>query len=347
MGERAVNAPHPLGHGQPRGADLCYATEPLSESDLPAVQALFQGVFQHPLPASVWHWKYAAGRGVGLGLRSPRNPGGLIAHYGGTWRRLRRPGGAVHTVAHLGDVMVAPEARAVFSRKGPFGQLTADFVARWLSGDARSADAGFGFPNARHMRLGELLGLYTPIDTMWQINGPTAVQPARASRVVALDWAAPSTDATLDQLWQHLAASIADMAVPERPAAWWRHRFAHHPTHTHHAAWLTDGHQPIAALVLRHVDATRVELLDWLGAADHTADVFGAAAHLGASLGAANVQAWVSEAICQRTWPLANWRSEIACPIGLTRALPGHAEYLAPEALHGRCWMTGGDTDFR
>ncbi len=350
-----MNAPplHLHAAAQPR---LRYTTVALDAADATDTRALFAQVFGQPMSPELWHWKYADGRGMALGVRDTQSPqADLVAHYGGTLRVLHTPQ-AEHTVAHLGDVMVAPRARAVFSRRGPFGDMTAQFIQRFLSGPQRRADAGFGFPNGRHMRLGQHLGLYAPVDEMCQVT-LDASAAADLDLEPFADWTAFSaaTVQQLDLLWQRQASALRaqGMSVAGRGADWWRHRFAHHPHHSHLPLWwLGAGGEVQAALVLRLVDAQHIELLDWLAPPELGLGVLQAAAQAAHGAKRAQVSAWISRSALQAMgWDDSHLPSgmqvQTACPIGLTLAPAGSASHLPPASLGRGLWATGGDTDFR
>ncbi len=207
------------------------------------VRALFAQVFGQPMAASLWHWKYGDGRGVATGARECAS-GRLLAHYGGTQRAFVCAGQALAAV-QVGDVMVQPGARGVLSRSGPFAVATRRLLDLHI-GQGLAFDFGFGFPNARAGRLGELLGLYRPACEVLAVHWPALdaaqlAQARRGARLCTLDWGDAGASARrLDALWQRLARSpeAAPCVLGRRDAAWWRHRYANHPDAPYRCLWV-------------------------------------------------------------------------------------------------------------
>ncbi|MBK6295889.1 MAG: GNAT family N-acetyltransferase [Rhodoferax sp.] len=120
------------------------------------MRELFQVVFGTPMSDALWHWKYANGRGVAMGVWNVQDE--LVAHYAGFPRQVLMFGKPV-TAMQMGDVMVRPNERGTLSRKGPFFLATSAFLTRYVGYD-QAALLGYGFPNDRHMQLGAKRGLY-------------------------------------------------------------------------------------------------------------------------------------------------------------------------------------------
>lgn len=331
----------PAGPGQ-------WPLVPVTQADLADVQALFIRIFGHELSQQVWHWKYGDGRGLAVGMRD--QSGQLVAHYGGTLRPVSCGVGRVATAAQVGDVMVAPEVRDVWARFGPFGRVARDFIDRYL-GSGRGEVFGFGFPNVRHMRLGQRLGLYSPLDEVraltWSVAdfGPGA----GAGDLMPVDWADSATVPLLSDLGRTLHAQWTGLLAPVRDGFWWRHRFANHPEHVYACFWWVPhgGGIPEGALVLRQVESgRRWELMDWIGTAEACSKMLPAALSFVRGQGAQELFLWATQAALESLRPSAclPFKNELACPLAST-----HAQLLgrAVGEWGGRTWFTGGDTDFR
>lgn len=325
---------------------------------------LFLRVFGHPISPGLWRWKYGAGRGGAVGARSPE--GNLLAHYGGTRRELVVFGHRVLAV-QIGDVMVAQEGRAALSHKGPFGIVVQAFMSKHI-GAINSALLGFGFPNARHMRLGERLGHYAQVDRIvelsWTVKPsvqyqqlPTVYQ--QAASVHALDWADPTTPVRIGKLWDAMRHELNGWVVASRDVDWWRHRFANHPEHRHAYFWVNkdEGSEISGAMVLRIHD-TKVpegvvwELMDWIAAPAHAQTIVRAAMDALASAGGGRLTNWCSSGVRQLLASTSPHVQEV-CAVGITIPKNGITypigDVLSPsiEDLRGKWWLTSGDTDFR
>ncbi len=337
----------------------------LDQADWPEIRALFAQVFGGDMSPALQAWKYADGRGVSNGVRD--GGGALVAHYGGGFRPVVA-GGQACTAVQMQDVMVAPVARDVLARFGPFGRMSRAFIERHV-GPNQAAQFGFGFPSGRHMRLGQHLRLYWPLERMWQWRWGASCAfgetPGPAWQVQPLDWASQSELGELDALCAEVRAGMPDVLMAVRDAAWWRHRFANHPGHRYTTVWLSrPGQLRAAVAVLRQGDMGaelpqppapgapvqpvpgQWELMDWLALPGAEQGLLPTVHGWAMAQGASALTLWAT----QRA--VAGWSQavqtaggrELACEVAVT-----HAQVLGQPVDHwrGRAWMTGGDTDFR
>jgi hypothetical protein len=321
----------------------------LTEADWPDIRQLFAEVFGSTLTPAMQAWKYGGGRGVGMGVRD--GTGTLVAHYGGGYRPLAS-NGVVCTAIQMQDVMVSPTARDVLARFGPFGRLTRAFIQNRV-GPQQGVPFGFGFPSARHLKLGNRLDMYRALETVWSFRWDTAhpVQTLAADvRLQPLDWGNPADLAALDALAQRHATLLEDMLMPVRDPAWWRHRYANHPQHVYAVRWLylPDEAAPVAAMVVRQFEPGQDwELMDWLVATPVAHGMLlPVLLRWAAQDGVPGVALWASHATVAQ-WSVAALGAahrSPACEMAVT-----HDVVLSHPVAHwaGRVWVTGGDTDFR
>lgn len=334
---------------RPQAAEVLHTDWPLidiGEADAERVCELFAEVFGTTMSRALWHWKYGDGRGTGVGLVHP--DGHLIAHYGVALREMEWAGGVVRAV-HAGDVMVAPRVRHVFSRQGPFGRLTAGIIDKCF-GPNGFAEFGFGFPNARHIRLGSKLGYYWCLERVWELHWrtPPAVPPGFESQ--AEPWGVQATYDRLQAVFG--AAAPADPAGlrPRRDADVWRHRFANHPHigYQLHIVRRTDNAQPCGAFVLKAAAAEGApwELMDWTVAPGGVEAVVALAMQAVRAQGGPGLLLWASTAVVDALPPalVAGAERQLACEVASAQA-----EVLGrpAQAWQGKVWLTGADTDFR
>jgi hypothetical protein len=323
---------------------------------------LFQHVFGHPLSERLWRWKYDDGRGVAVGARAP--DGALLAHYGGTFRTILFFGHPALTV-QVGDVMVAREGRALLSHKGPFGMVMQGFLKQHI-GVGRGPVLGFGFPNARAMRLGVLLDQYVRVDTVHELSWPVE-KPVNHWRqrlfgafVSPVDWSDSSTAATLDTLWARMSRDLAGCIVPVRDSKWWSHRYANHPDYHYECFWVRSRwpvRRTLGAVVLRaHQSATTSgsvgvwELMDWLCPVADTQAMLQAAKDVVLARGGASLMGWFSSAARAQ---FSGAAAQEVCAVSVTAPSNGRDYALGREgsssvtSLGNKWWLTSGDTDFR
>lgn len=206
-----------------RGAD---GPRLLQESDWPQVEALFANVFGHALPRPLTAWKYAAGRGLSIGMSHgvatdgpavaqapvPGNAPGsvgsdpdspLLAHCGLVFREVLAFGQPIQA-AQLVDLMVAPAARGRLVRQAsPFAQVVGHALAQLGSDrNPRNPDrVAFGFPSQRAMRLAEHLGLVREIDQVHELSW----SPLPGPLPQALDGDDADLLPVVDALWHQLS----------------------------------------------------------------------------------------------------------------------------------------------
>lgn len=312
----------------------------IHEADQPAVNQLFSTVFGQTITPEFWRWKYGNGRGDAVGLWQD---GQLIAHYGGMLRHIYCDG-VMETASQSCDVMVAPSARGGLSRKGPLLLTSATYLEQFV-GYGRPCLLAYGFPNDRAYRLPYKLGLYSqPVTQVNELSWKASTSPYRLWGTRPLDMENPEHATIVDNLWETMLQEMGSLAIGIRNAAYWTHRYQHHPLHTYrlllvrHRFW----HTPLAALVVKH-DVGRLELLDWVGPIKHSARIIAAGCQCAAESGAGELYLWGST-------PVADSLS-VTCPQikDLNVQVPTNAWTDGPpiSVLEGRLWLTGGDTDFR
>ena len=149
------------------------------------------------------------------------------------------------------------------------------------------------------------------------------------------------------------AAPLARQCVlPQRDAAWWRHRFGNHPQAPYRCFWVHRrwSNQLLGAVALRppaHPGGPW-ELLDWLAPPERMAAMVAAARALCQQQGASGMMGWLSEPLATRLLAqrgLADGQTQPACSASMTLR---RAPWLAGSDLSPLWWwLTGGDTDFR
>ena len=324
----------------------------LGIAEMPEIRTLFAQVFGHSMSDALWRWKYDAGRGIATGTRDEQ--GRLLAHYGGTARALQVNGVAVSAV-QLGDVMVAAQARGILSRRGPFATAATAFLQHHIGSPGAYA-LGFGFPNQRHTRLGEKLGLYNALGNVQELSWTcektrTSLFFGADSHSTPLDWSDARTDNLLNGLWRALSQDARGFVIPRRDAPWWRHRFANHPEGPYRCWWVHGSwsRRLLGAIALRPggQPGANWEILDLLGPTKHWHAML-CAARLLAQQGAADrLTGWFSDAVVNivRSRDVGSIAaSQVACPHCVTRQRsPEWADVVTTQPW----WLTGGDTDFR
>jgi hypothetical protein len=343
------------------------------------VRALFRDSFGHEAPLGWFDWKYQVQRGVSRQLLDSH--GQLIAHYAGFPRRMiglaqhlvEGSPEALDTVSEfevlqIGDVMVAPRHRGVFGRRGSFAALARDFIDEHVGSQEPIANRSYrwiyGFPNDRHLKIGEYLGLYAPVASMhelvWPIS-PLQYRMSHEANPIRLVADRLLQDQTSFDAWSRKAVEALvktrGVCTGRRNALWWDQRFGGHD-HYHLFGYAKKDSliekvdawgsslKGIFALRFHQRGAQRsAELLDMMADLDTWSETLRCAMHCAADGGAHEMRCWISRpaaSFFETISELANVQTNIeTLPFLLASGI-----WSAP-SLHDQLWVMGGDTDFR
>ena len=302
-------------------------------------QELFEATFGYATNARHFRWKYRDAKHPGIGLRDAA--GKLIAFYGGMPRHISYLGTAAMAV-QIGDVMVHPSAQGILSRNGPFRRSCATYIERAI-GSGRAHLLGFGFPEARALRLAEKQQLYACVDEIHELAWTTQ-QPGR-NWLYAVRPLQAGQYGQIDRLWTEMAAHFHDAIIGVRDAAWFDARYRQHPE-TPYTLWLIQHRltrKPIAAFVLRERADDSMELIDLVSSPQHFNLVVDAARRHAARRGKKRVMAWITRSQTPRWADTHPQTHDTGVRVPISVITPGPAI----EEVRNRWWLMGGDTDFR
>lgn len=308
---------------------------------LDEVCPLFERCFDVPFSAAVWQWKYGDGRGRAVGARQH---GELIAHYGGAPREIRYFGTPSRAI-QICDVMVLPEHRSFVSRDTLFFKAAATFLEQQI-GNCAEHLLGFGFPNARVLKVACRLGLYDVTDSFIELHYPrVGSADADGLRVLPLALASEDCRAVVEPCWQRMARSLQAAIVGVRDLDYLQYRYCRHPLwaqggYESLVVWAEDADAPVAIVVLKGLGQERL-LMDIVGAVQDMPAALEAvrrtlaASQLGLQARITRAQA---EALHLPGTQVHELDIEIPCNVW-TRG-PSAA------TLAGAWWLTAGDMDF-
>jgi hypothetical protein len=291
------------------------------------------------MSAALWEWKYGDGRGCAVGAR---RSGRLVAHYGGTLRRVvifGKEGVALQVC----DAMVDRAERAVMTKSGVMHQVTATFleIYQGLAG----IPVAFGFPNARAMGLGTRLGLYAEVGAMQEVRWPALpARPRLRTRLRHVDPGRPEDREAVNRLWEAMRRDLSGALAVVRDWDYLAYRYLDHPEHRYEVLLVTSrlAGKLLGVLVLRR-HATEVELLDFIAPLERRSLLVEQARRCAGLWGVPTVYCWMSRQHAQ--WLAAdNGRVN-----DLDIRIPTNAwvrQDLTVAQLQDRWWLTSGDTDF-
>jgi hypothetical protein len=124
------------------------AVRPTREGDLPGLDALFRASFGHPLSAAAWQWKYRALPGESRSMVAVDGAGTVLAHAGTVSLAARWRGGE----GGIWQLVDFAGAAAGAGLRPPLVGLGRELLAGLPA--AGDTPWMFGFPSARHFRLG-------------------------------------------------------------------------------------------------------------------------------------------------------------------------------------------------
>ena len=321
-------------------AGRAYRLREIAAEDAPAVLALFKEVFGERPPEGWYAWKYGAAGLDGRALGLWDEDGRLVAHYAGFPRRLLWHGRPVAGI-QIGDVMVAPHERGRLMRQGPFFCVCQTFYQHWIGAD-KAFTVSYGFPNARHMRLGVHLGFYQDRGSVHSWVWPAQAQ--RLSwfwRVREVQPSDPGFDAWIDAAWLALQRAMPDRVLGVRDAAHLRARFVARPGVAYRFFQVSRrGFGPGAVAVLR-ADGETLRWLDFIGPLNAFAVTAQAIQGVAADWGLLRVETWAAGAASDALRTAGGRLSGEAARFALAR--PSHCP---DETLATAGWWLAGDTDF-
>ncbi len=307
-------------------------------ADFEDIKRLFQDTFKQPLHEAVWHWKYRYASSPGYMVTEGDD---VVGFCGGAPRRGMVKG-APATLAQLGDVMVDRRQRGVLTKTGPFYRSVYGFLTEKI-GKGRDFPYGFGFPNRRHLRVGERQNLYAATDRILE-----AQWPAKSADFALTPWTGDAQQGQrIDQLWLKMQGYLGAYLVGIRDQEWLRFRFLEKPL-DHYQIWFVSQPEqtetPLGVIVLKdHPDNGHMELLDFIGEPEASHQLLAAAQQLALKNGREKVLSWLSGNVYA-------WLETPDASVEPTEVfVPGNAlddpEHLAESK--GCWWLMGGDSDFR
>lgn len=336
-----------LSSGRKRGVAIYRKAESggsrLMHTDFIAIDALlglFKSCFDTEMSSALWDWKYGDGRGEGVVLVS--DSGTLVGHYGGITRDIEYFRAPVRA-AQVGDVMVLPSERGILKRHGAFYRMMTAYSEAQV-GYGTPHLLGVGFPNTRHMRLAERLGLYAGVDTMIEFRW--AARPVR--RPLGLLFREISQDSWrdlhpfADTMWQRMKSDFSDSIIGVRDGHYIRHRYLEHPDRRYRVwrVYSAFGARKLGLIVTK-TQRDWWEILDLVARRSQLPTLVKSALSLLPPK--TGLKMWVSDSHARIVDVCAPERFEPGVAIPNSAWSPGPPR----ESISGKWWLTGGDTDFR
>lgn len=321
--------------------------------DSTSIRALFLKVFKHEMSLSHWDWKYLHGRGEGVVVKHGDE---VVAFYGAVKRRVICRGEPTNTLQCV-DTMVDTSERGSLSKKGPYYLAATTFLRKFIGYNLPYL-FGFGFPNARVMRLGEILGVQADIGSVVELEWP-----AQTSTVVygnEFELKSDTHSSLIEEMWLAMSAGLNDRIAIVRDLDYLLYRYNDNPAHQYQFHLVTEeSGKPQGVLVSRHADG-RLLILDLIAPLDKFQALVAFAQNLAVQSSLHAVSTWITEPDAsifidtqstktdEEDLPVSPQASrgvvlrDIGVRIPTSVCSPGPS----PESLQDAWFLLAGDTDF-
>ncbi len=297
---------------------------------------LFEKSFGHKRSPEEWRWKYQLSQSPGTVVYE----GDKAVAFNGSMPRPGYWNGEALNLVHIGDSMVAPETRGILTRRGPFYLSAQHFHANYVGPD-KTFPLTFGFPNARHAKLGIKHKLYCQMDTVIQARWPAVGMVDQQLNI------RPYTDQDsdlIDILWAQMLNDCDQGVICSRDSHWITHRYRDKPNHDYQLHLVFQAQQHcLGLIVLKSHGDDGVELLDIVAPRANSSKIIGAAQDICAQLQQQWLFGWFTPHAL--TWYAQTQPIEEDTPVIIAGSAVNDIKYSLSTA--GQWWLMGGDTDFR
>lgn len=316
-----------------------WQVRPAKDSDFEQLKQLFQETFKQPLHEDHWNWKYKHADSPGYIVLEGDQ---AVAFSGGAPRAGLAKGEPV-TFVQLGDVMVDRRQRGILTKTGPFYRSIYHFAADKI-GLGRDYAFAFGFPNKRHLRVGERQNLYVATDRILDVKWPAQAQQG----LILTPWQGEAEyQESVDGLWQAMQPYLEGCLTGLKDNDWFSYRYLENPQGEYQLFLIscpgTESEMLGFVALKDHPEGDIVELLDFIAEPKYAPQILAAAQGFAAQQRRHALMAWMTAHVYD--WFEGTEESLEATDV----FIPGNA-HDDPEHLalsKGNWWLMGGDSDFR
>lgn len=304
--------------------------------DFNAVRYLFEKVFAQPLSRAFWEWKYAA-NGVAVIAYLGDTP---VAHYGGQFRDVWFQGQQVRCIQGV-DIMVDSAARGTLKRFGMYYLIATHFLNEHI-GYGGTVEFGYGFPNARIMRLSEYLGIQTSVGEILELRWKA--EESMASKSKNFDWSNTHHQEIADNLDQAMRASLPHAIVGVRDFQYLKYRYFDNPNFSYDLALcFNESNTSCVGMIVYRIEHDMLLILDLIGKVSTFPNLITQARAIAVMHSISRVVAWLPKhhvGILDGTQPEIV-ELNVFIPTSVCTQGPD------PQKLRNKWWLSAGDTDFK
>ena len=316
----------------------------LQESDSTALVTLHQVVFGNTFHLGWYHWKYQTRHNPTLGLWNSQ--GELIAHCAGISRELYLQGLPCAGL-QICDVMVHPQWRGIFTRRGPFFWVSRTFYEQYIGKD-RPYSLGYGFPSYRHLQLAAKLDLLSDAGTIWELTWQQNQEQLTPHpwhwQVLELQEGSSLWSSHLQSAWEVMRNHSQSIQLGDRSPKEIDWRYRQHPSHRHYyTALKRPWSKKIRGIAIwRYTDNHTVLWLDWIGSPEDLARAQRMLAHHVLRGQVNKLQTWASQWIRSALRHTPHYSEKSVARIGIPNTSCIDLKTLEDQPW----WWMAGDTDF-
>lgn len=302
------------------------------------LKALFLKSFDYEISPDLWEWKMMTMQGFGMCCFKNDE---MIAFYGGLPRSFHYRE-KILPFLQVRDVMVDPKMRGILRRRGPFALTTEKFLDHFVSEDGKIVSA-FGFPNDRHLRVGNLSGLYEPHDKVyehcWQAKRQISFQ--RINPLTLAQFQTDKTQSSYESSAEAMYQELDSFLVAHRDSAYLIKRYFEHPTYDYKVLECVSLFSKNTYCVLKELDNKTLEIMDIIGSPSEFRSTLKAVSNLAFKNGYKKLTGWFSQSAIDFIG--SESRQEQVC--GVPKPMRHGIKWDSDMDRH--MWLTAGDTDFK
>jgi len=301
---------------------------------------LFEEVFKEKMTKEFWNWKYAP-HGMKLrGICAVRK-GKVVGHYNGMARNILYFGKHKKAIAS-GDTMLSPKDRGGIKQNSPFYNM----IKTWAPmnfGIRKEFILAYGFPNKRVFRLAEIIGLYTTVDTISEINWNIKDYEAQNDCKMIIYTNEKSQQDTLIKVWQQMAHDFNKEIIGVRNTQYITHRYFNHPKFKYLTYFINDSKGNTKAFIALKKENDKMLLMDIVASKSNFDSAINGALVICKSKNIAILNSWIttSKKKLFMHYNASLRQTDIIIPSNPD--LPG---YVKPEIVIDKWFLMYGDTDF-
>lgn len=305
-----------------------------ARSHIEGCMELFENVFNEKMSIEFWNWKYTGALWRGVCALDDHNK--VIGFYGGMVNRFLAFGKPVNAIQAC-DIMISSASRTMAGKGSLFNSLFTTFSKINLNTNS-DLYVCYGFPHARHFKLGARLGIYNEADRISQISWPLAQPSSYADTTSEI----MSSDEDISGIWESMKTDFEDQVIKVRDAHYINRRYISHPKFNYAIHMVKNSeNQIIGAAVLKDTTDS-IMLMDIIGKKEHFSSIISQAHKIAFENFNKPMTAWITttSAHLLETPDSQTNKTDIIVPVNFSKEMENY------ELIKNRWFLMYGDTDF-